>query len=151
MPPPAQPPPEASAAAQQAAAADLAVAQLEAGHPVTVVARGGSMRPLIRDGDALRLAPCDGAVPVGAVVLLRGPDGGFGVIHRVIARWGGRLWVKGDALPQPDGWFPPAAVLAQVVAVRRGGRQWAPARRRGVLISLSLGLLRGRLPRQPRR
>lgn len=106
-------------------AAQLALELLAKGQSVRFVARGHSMRPFVRDGDQVEVSP--GVRPrVGDLVLLR--QGDFGVVHRVVARFGRRLLIKGDNLPRADGWFTGDDLLGVVVAVRHGDRR-VPSRR----------------------
>lgn len=124
----------------------MALELLARGERVRLRATGGSMRPFIQSGDTVVLDPA-GPRPVGAVVLVATPAGELGVIHRVVARWDQRLLTKGDALPHSDGWVPQTAALAVVVAVERRGRPVPLSRWRGLAVNLTLGWLRGRLPR----
>lgn len=77
------------------------------------------MRPALRDGDRLILDADTSAVTLGDVVAL--PDRPFAVCHRIIARFGERVLVKGDAVGWPDGWYRREALLARVVGVERDG------------------------------
>ncbi|MCA9537286.1 MAG: S24/S26 family peptidase [Myxococcales bacterium] len=95
-------------------------AELAAGRRVRFVARGRSMWPFVLDGDRLTMAPLDGPPRLGEIVWVAAGD--FGFTHRVIGRFGRRLWVKGDGEALPDGWFATDRVLARVVAIERGGR-----------------------------
>jgi hypothetical protein len=113
------------------AADALALEALSRGLPVRIVARGQSMRPAIRDGDGLMLVGDTATVGVGDVVVL--PDRPFAVCHRVIARLGERVWVKGDAIGCLDGCYARRALLARVVAVERG-RLHQPARAFGAVV-----------------
>lgn len=101
-------------------AVDLARELLARGHPVRYVARGCSMWPGILDGDRLTLIPAVGAVRVGDVMFL--PTEDFGLSHRVVARVGRTLCLKGDGCVRPDGWFPAEAFVARVVHIERDGR-----------------------------
>ncbi|MCB9547508.1 MAG: S24/S26 family peptidase [Myxococcales bacterium] len=129
---------------EAAAAARLALEALAAGLPVRLRARGASMRPAVRDGDVLLLAPDAAHAGVGDLVLVPRED--FGVVHRVIARVGERVWVKGDALPRPDGWFDRRALPARVVGIERGDRLVALRPWWAVPASLLTAPLRGRRP-----
>ncbi len=120
--------------------AELAFEALARGLPVRFCARGASMRPWVRDGDVLVLAPDAELADVGDLVLV--PVSDFGVVHRVVARWGHQVWVKGDALPWPDGWFDRRRLKARVVAIERGGRLVAMPRLAPVARSLATGPLR---------
>ncbi|MBI2218845.1 MAG: hypothetical protein HYU51_16285 [Candidatus Rokubacteria bacterium] len=44
------------------------------------------------------------------------------VVHRLVARSGARLVLKGDALASPDAPVDPASVIGRVVAIERAGR-----------------------------
>lgn len=103
----------------------LALELLERGETIHFTARGQSMKPFVRDGDQVRVDPNE-RPRVGDLVLLR--QGDFGVVHRVVARLGARLLIKGDNLPRADGWFARTDLLGVVTAIQREGR-WVPARR----------------------
>ncbi len=99
------------------------------GLPQTMIARGSSMWPALRDGDRVELSPCKGRVALGSVVAVRPRTGGF-LIHRVCGvRAHGAVLLKGDNNPKPDGWFEPAEVMAIVLRLDRGrGLQPVPSR-----------------------
>jgi hypothetical protein len=85
--------------------------------------RGSSMRPILRDGDRVRLAPMTHAgVRLGDVVLRVEPSGP--VIHRVVGWWpsrhGWRLLTKGDGARRLDPPLPPEGVAGRIVARVRG-------------------------------
>lgn len=123
------------------AAAALVLDRLAAGSSVRVIARGGSMRPFVRDGDTLTLSPDVAPVRLGDVVLLR--RGAFGALHRVAAvAPGGWLCVKGDAVARADGWFDRDALAARVVGVERLGHPIRLPRRRALAWSWSSGAAR---------
>jgi hypothetical protein len=86
-------------------------------------AHGGSMRPFVRDGDTLTVAPM-ASLPddprTGDVFAFE--RAGRVVAHRVIRAGEAGFLFKGDCLAQPDGWFPRAALLGRVVRVERAGR-----------------------------
>jgi signal peptidase I len=108
---------------------EMAHELLARGSTVTFVARGASMRPFLRDGDRVTLAPLRGRPRLGDVVLTRGAS--LGVVHRVVALRGGRVLTKGDALPRSDGWRSLGDVLGRVERVERAGRavplrRWLP-------------------------
>ena len=118
---------------------DLLAELLGRGLPVTIKARGGSMRPALRDGDVLTVAPLPGPVRVGEVVAAR--RGSQLSLHRVREVQAGRVRLCGDACAHDDGFFEPSELLGRAVAVRREGRPLAPARLGGAVGRL-LGLLR---------
>lgn len=69
---------------------------LDKGHTATIRVRGRSMRPFLQDGrDKVVLAPCTAAVEIGDVVLAETSPAHF-VLHRVVAKDGDRLTLKGD-------------------------------------------------------
>lgn len=108
----------------------LLLEHLRAGRPVTVRARGASMRPSLRDGDVITLTPRvhprrgDVACAVRAGSLR---------LHRVVATEGERVLLRGDALLTDDGWFEPTEVYGVVRDIRRGGKPVAALFFRGAL------------------
>jgi hypothetical protein len=115
-------------------------------------ARGGSMRPFIRDQDLIEVAPLSGEQARRGQVVVFELDGRL-LVHRVVSlrqgKDGMRLLVQGDALLYPDGWIQPKQVFGRVVALQRSGR-WqrldTPARRWLAAWSLfGLTLLKGGL------
>jgi hypothetical protein len=93
---------------------------------VVIRARGRSMRPMIRDGEAVRVRDLGarGARP-GDVVLARTPEGA--VLHRVVAidRRLGVARLKGDGETSADALLPLDAIIGRADAVRRHER-WVP-------------------------
>ena len=95
------------------------------GFVVRCRARGGSMFPTFRAGEAITIAPVKGGgVRLGDIVLFAS---GRGVTaHRVVRVRGegeGRVFItRGDASVTSDEPVEPSAVLGRVVAVERGGR-----------------------------
>ena len=90
----------------------LARARLGRGEPLTLRAEGGSMWPLLLDGDTVEVQPLGGPPALGDIVLfeLRGRL----ALHRVVAIDGDRVVLKGDALTEPDGSYPAAALLGRL-------------------------------------
>ena len=85
--------------------------------------RGNSMRPILRDGDRVRLAPVTRArARLGDVVLRVEPSGP--IVHRVVGWWpsrdGWRLLTKGDGARRLDPPLPPEGLAGRVVARVRG-------------------------------
>ncbi|HOM67878.1 MAG TPA: signal peptidase I [Brevefilum fermentans] len=105
----------------------IAIDLLDAGRTLRFTAKGGSMDPLIRDGDTLFLAPADPSrIKFGDVVFFVN-GGGKPLIHRVIKtqkrgkdRW---LLIRGDRANNVDGYFPPSEIFGRVIAVERVGQQ----------------------------
>jgi hypothetical protein len=118
---------------------DLFAELLGRGLPVTLKARGGSMRPALQDGDVLTVAPLAGPARVGEVVAAR--RGGLLALHRVSEVRADAVRLCGDACARDDGLFTPDELLGRAVAVRRAGRPLATARLGGPLGRL-LGMLR---------
>ncbi|MDP3937333.1 MAG: S24/S26 family peptidase [Deltaproteobacteria bacterium] len=93
------------------------------GGTVVMRARGRSMRPMIRDGEELRIRNLgDRALRPGDVVLAR--TAGGAVIHRVVTidRTACRVRLKGDGERYPDALLPISAIIGRADAVRRKGR-----------------------------
>jgi len=87
--------------------------------------RGNSMRPMLKDGDRVRLVPATPAeLRVGEVVVLTQPTGP--VIHRVVGWWpsrrGWRILTKGDGAHRLDPPLRAQSAVGRVVARVRGGR-----------------------------
>lgn len=103
--------------------ADLCERLLASGTSVKFEARGGSMRPLLREGDVLTVDPARAAeLHVGHIVLYR-DAAGRAVVHRLVGRdrKSGMLLVRGDAqFTRPD-LLDPAEVLGRVISLSRGG------------------------------
>jgi hypothetical protein len=127
-------------------AGPLALEQLAHGNPVQLIARGGSMRPLLQDGDRLLLNPDVGQAPVGSIVLKI--IGQSWIIHRVIARLGPYRLLKGDAHAHADGWHPLPGLVARVTHAERRGHPLPLGGRPTALASAAYGALR-RLPGVP--
>lgn len=111
------------AATRHAGLCDAVAAAHARGGSVLIRVRGRSMRPMIRDGEEVRVRPLGGrALAAGDVVLAR--TAGGAALHRVIAidEGEGRLLLKGDGERRPDARLPVAAILGRADAVRRRGR-----------------------------
>jgi signal peptidase I len=111
-----------------AAFAELASEVLRAGKALRFEARGGSMQPLIRDGDVLLVEPvAASAVKVGDMVLCTAGPGRV-LVHRVIrvrtTGDGRRFTMQGDALPHPDGEIAEAQVYGRAVGIERGATRF---------------------------
>jgi hypothetical protein len=103
----------------------IAVDALARGLSVTFRAAGDSMRPTIRDGDAIQVAPVSAAtLHVGDVLLCR--CGSRLLAHRLVAvteRADGERWLhlRGDAKGGCDAPIRDADVIGRVELVRRAG------------------------------
>jgi signal peptidase I len=85
-------------------------------------ASGGSMYPVIRNGDVITLSPLRGIHPGHGIVLaFLHPEKGKLVVHRVIGVSPDAFWMKGDNTPDPDGLIPTSNILGVVTRVERDG------------------------------
>jgi len=121
------------------------------GRSAEIPVRGNSMRPMLRDGDRVRLAPVtDAGVRLGDVVLRVEPAGP--IIHRVVGRWpsqdGWRILTKGDGARRLDPPLPPGGLVGRVIARVRGSHVQRLDRtgmriraRSRALVSLIVGLI----------
>jgi signal peptidase I len=104
---------------------DLVCDLLGRGYGVRCRAKGGSMFPTFRAGEAITVAPVKpGGVRLGDIVLFASR---WGVTaHRVVRvrqAGEGRVFItRGDASMTSDAPVEASAVLGRVVAVERGGR-----------------------------
>lgn len=135
-------PPQVSAATPAARARLLrGVRELAAEGPLAVRVRGGSMAPLLRDGDRVEIAPARWPLP-GDLVAFEAADGRL-VVHRLLGyRWtaGGLACVtQGDAGPAPDSPVPRGRLLGRVVAPAQVLP--SPARRARALLALARWVL----------
>ena len=97
-------------------------AVLEAGYSARFVARGDSMHPAIRDGEALHVTRCEPAsLEVGQVVLVRATRGL--TAHRIIEirRESSRIITRGDSCLRADPELDFEDICARVTAVERKG------------------------------
>lgn len=99
---------------------------LKAGKALRFHARGGSMAPLLRDGDVLWIWPVEpNMVKYGDVVLFS-KGANQVVVHRVVRKLNGRsgrcFTVQGDAVATPDGIFTASSVHGRLVTIERAGR-----------------------------
>jgi polysaccharide export outer membrane protein len=129
-------------------------ALLEGGAGLCLAVRGHSMRPTLRPGDRIVVAPCAGLPRPGQILLRRDPAGL--VAHRLVSvEWssGRRLYrMQGDAERGLDAGCLREAILGRVTAVLRGADvlpvDESPAALRRALFRLAL---RRRVPRLLRR
>ena len=125
---------------------------LAEGFDVELRVTGSSMAPFIVGGDLVTVSPCKmsprASVPIKIGDIVAFVAGGRLVIHRLVARSGGRLVARGDAAGRPDEPVEADDVLGTVTRILRDGRPrrrgLGPARRllaalsrRGILASLT--------------
>jgi len=89
--------------------------------PVSVLVRGRSMEPFLRDGDRVEaVAVSPGGLRPGDLVVFE--KGGEATVHRLLAVRGGLFLEKGDG--QGTGsWLPWPKTVGRVVALWREGRR----------------------------
>ena len=99
-------------------------AMLRDGGRVRLRVEGDSMLPWLRGGrDDVILVPAGNRRwGTGDIVLVRDPRGRF-ILHRVVRRADGRVWVLGDAQTRPEGPWSEAGVEALVDRVVLRGRE----------------------------
>ena len=103
---------------------ELSAEILQMGKLIRFQAKGASMHPLLRDGDALLVKPL-GVRPIriGKVVLCSTQSMRV-IVHRVLDRQsrpdGTYYLVQGDQAAKPDGWIPQGQIYGWVSAVDRG-------------------------------
>jgi hypothetical protein len=103
---------------------ELSRAVLERGAAFRFRAMGGSMYPMIENGDVLTLSPLGGrALSPGDVVGFLHPGHGGLRVHRVVGRRKGACLVQGDGVTEPDGWIPRENILGRVTEITRQGRR----------------------------
>jgi len=104
---------------------------LRRGHSVRFRAKGSSMHPTIREGEAITVAPArPAAIRRGDVILYRSARGV--IAHRVASvergLAGAPVFIpRGDASQSRDDPVEEGAILGRVVTVERGGRALNPA------------------------
>lgn len=105
------------------AAKEMLFAVLAGGNRFRFTVHGVSMSPFIREGDTVELSPV-GKLHKGRIYLAE--KKGRLLLHRAVAVKGNRVLLKGDNLPEPDGWFEKEGLLAVTVAVvhRQKRQKW---------------------------
>ena len=98
-----------------------------------VFCRGGSMRPLFRPGDRIRVVPCQAEdVRQGDVIIFTSPGGTERIIHRVISTGPAGIRTQGDSNPYQDVWqLRQEDIVGRAVSLERGGRVRSEERRVG--------------------
>lgn len=97
---------------------------LDDGGRVRMRVEGDSMLPWLRGGkdDVILVPTADRRWGVGDIILVRDPRGRF-ILHRVVRRAPGQVWVLGDAQTRPEGPWPEAGVEALVDRVILRGHE----------------------------
>jgi phage repressor protein C with HTH and peptisase S24 domain len=121
------------------ALADLMRAVLSKGKPLRFRAKGPSMAPFIKDGDAVTVRPLGGARPrTGDIAAYLHPVTGRVGIHRIVREKSGQFSLKGDNLSGGDGTLSLGQILGIVCRVERAGKNVHLGRRRGGALIASL-------------
>jgi hypothetical protein len=108
-----------------------------------VTAVSWSMAPLIRPGDALRVAPIDAATArAGAIVAYQ--SGAQLIVHRIVATTREGVVTRGDGLPDADEPLAWLQVVGRVTAIRTAsGRTLDLERPPWTILEPALGWLAG--------
>ncbi len=102
---------------------ELIQAVHEKGASFRFQAKGHSMTPAIRDGDAITISPLADLLPRrGDVLAFRHPEQPRLLVHRALHGKGKKIFIKGDNCSEGDGWIPVENILGLVTRVERGGR-----------------------------
>ena len=101
--------------------------------PVRIQLSGYSMNPLIRGyQDYVTVAPAEGEIRTGDIVMFCEPGTGRYVMHRVWDQRDGQYLIWGDNCPKPDGWMPADAIWGRITLIERGQREIRPDPAKGV-------------------
>ena len=103
-------------------------------------AKGGSMSPFIRNGDVVEVAPAEGNINLGDIILYRSSNGNP-VIHRVIQKRKENIITKGDSVPSSDQPLLSRQVLGRVVCIEKNGWHLRLDRRMGRFINVLLATI----------
>jgi polysaccharide export outer membrane protein len=147
-------PPGPGAAAAEREIEPVLEALLGTGQTLLVPVRGASMRPALKDGDRVAVAPFLGLPRIGQIAVARVAQGL--VAHRIVGiEWcgGRRIYrLQGDAEPGRDAGVLREALLGRAAAIVRQGRRLevaegpsavVRARLRRALLRRAPGLARG--------
>ena len=98
---------------------------LSEGNSLRFRARGGSMRPLIQDGDMLEVVPVNTAnFRLGDILLFSDPSGqlmAHRLVHKVQQEGRMTLVMQGDANPRQDHPVPVKRVMGRITSATRDG------------------------------
>ena len=103
----------------------LAASILDSGAILRFRARGASMRPLIKDGDTVWVAPLNIQPKPGDILLFKTRDGRL-FVHRLVqtqTHASRQMYqCQGDAVLVPDEWIDEEHLLGRVVSLQRGNQ-----------------------------
>lgn len=101
---------------------ELCEAFLAKGISCVFTATGGSMLPFIHSGDRVIVAPADGRIKTGDIVLVKDPDTGRFLVHRIIAFAGrDKHIIKGDNNKKSDGTFAKEGIIGIIIEIKNKG------------------------------
>lgn len=119
------------------------IVKLARGESVWITVQGGSMTPLLRSGDRVRVTPDrHSELQPGQIVLALSASGQF-VVHRVVSQTGNTVTLRGDARPAPDPPLARSQVLGIVDEGSRGKRR-IPLADSGLPLRVWSGVLHAR-------
>ena len=86
---------------------------------------GGSMKPILRDGDGLTVEPYGcGKRRVGDIVVFNDPENNQKIIHRIVSIRKEGIRTRGDHNASVDPWIlEPGEIIGKVVFAWRGNRR----------------------------
>ncbi len=97
---------------------ELAASLLKCGWSIRLRVSGWSMKPLLKSGCLVRIAPLQEIPQVGDIVLCRTNSNRL-VSHRVVSASSGSIRTKGDACSQADGVVEQKQILGRVISVEK--------------------------------
>ena len=101
--------------------------------PVRFVLMGNSMYPLVRyNKDYVTIAPCEGELKIGDIVLFIDQKRKLNVVHRVWDIRDHMVLTWGDNCAHADGWIPSELIWGKVILIERGKRNIVPNPKRGI-------------------
>lgn len=103
---------------------ELMRAVLSRGAPFRFSARGWSMAPFIQDGDVVTVSPLRAGPGIGEVVAFVHPQMGMLVVHRIVAKCDGFLFIQADnPADHSEEPVPVKNLLGRVTQVERDGQR----------------------------
>lgn len=103
-------------------------------------AKGGSMSPLIQNGDVVEVVPVKGRINLGDIVFHRSSYGNL-IIHRVVQRGEKGIITKGDSLRSHDQPLLSNQVLGRVTTIEKNGWRVRLDRPMGRLLNILLAAI----------
>ena len=101
--------------------------------PVRIVLMGNSMYPLVRyNKDYVTIAPWEGELTIGDIVLFIDQKRNLNVVHRVWDIRDHMVLTWGDNCAHADGWIPSELIWGKVILIERGKRNIVPNPKRGI-------------------